>query len=90
MAYVKAQSEVIWFMLGHKTEGYGLYWEPTWKFVQLLDAGLLFPYKGNNTQSTPPAGFQLKVLGESCSTDLSCFFASLYYTNFKHKKFRVE
>jgi hypothetical protein len=35
-----------------------------WRFLQFLDAGLLVPYKGNNTQSTPPAGFQLKLWGK--------------------------
>jgi hypothetical protein len=65
----------------------------------LLGAGLLVPYKGNNTESTPPAGFQLKLSGKvvlltslvlwKVCTVLYQIFA-VFPENYKAQKFRVE
>jgi hypothetical protein len=61
------KSVEIWLMVGHKCKDiayvraqFWLILGTNWRFQQFLDAGLLVPYKGNNTESTPPVGFQLK------------------------------
>jgi hypothetical protein len=66
MAYGIAPIEGMWLLLEHHVKGYinmasvrgqfRLILGTNWRFVQFLDAGLLVPYRGNNTQSTPPAG----------------------------------
>jgi hypothetical protein len=49
-------------MSGHKTEGIWLVLGTNGRFVQFLDAGLLVPYKGNNTYTINTTGGKVVLL----------------------------